>query len=159
MLQATKILRLALPSRFTDSFLCVVQGQVPVRVCTDAIALCPVKRTKRLVGKTREGVEKKGVREGLGGGKAPHAVRVHAPSRGRGGASGTRCPGAAAGYREPPPAPPRRAERAEREGPARFMFCSLPAQGQIEVESETVFKLAALVLQVSTSSSCVRSGF
>lgn len=30
-------------------------------------------------------------------------------------------------------------------------FCSFPAQGQIEVESETVFKLAALVLQVSCS--------
>lgn len=39
------------------------------------------------------------------------------------------------------------------------MFCSFPAQGQIEVESETVFKLAALILQVSGSSSCDSVGF
>lgn len=32
-------------------------------------------------------------------------------------------------------------------------------QGQIEVESETVFKLAALILQVSASSSCFWVGF
>lgn len=110
MLQAMKILRLALPSRFTDSFLCVVQGQVPVRVCTDAIALCPVKCTTRLVGKTREGVETEGVREELGAGGrkgTPRCVCTCSTQGTRGGIrnslprSGRRVPGAAPG----PPAP------------------------------------------------------
>lgn len=125
MLQAMKILRLALPSRFTDSFLCVVQGQVPVRVCTDAIALCPVKCTKRLVGKTREGVEKEGVREELevGGRKGtPHCACTCSTQGTRGGIrnslprSGRRVPGAAPG----PPC----AGRSGRSGRVPHASCS-----------------------------------